>query len=78
MRGDSGTHYRVDGGGLATPLAEPPPTCARGHRRRARRQLRRGRGRIDEYAALGVDGFVLSGWPHREQAERVGRRYCRW
>ncbi|WP_229400730.1 LLM class flavin-dependent oxidoreductase [Micromonospora okii] len=28
--------------------------------------------RIDEYAALGVDEFVLSGWPHREEAERVG------
>ncbi|MER5705656.1 LLM class flavin-dependent oxidoreductase [Micromonospora sp. NPDC002296] len=28
--------------------------------------------RIDEYAAYGVDEFVLSGWPHREEAERVG------
>ncbi|OZV82422.1 alkanesulfonate monooxygenase [Micromonospora echinospora] len=28
--------------------------------------------RIDEYAALGVDEFVLSGWPHREEARRVG------
>lgn len=28
--------------------------------------------RIDEYASLGVDEFVLSGWPHREEAERVG------
>ncbi|MER7890507.1 LLM class flavin-dependent oxidoreductase [Micromonospora sp. NPDC094482] len=28
--------------------------------------------RIDEYAGLGVDEFVLSGWPHREEAERVG------
>ena len=28
--------------------------------------------RIDEYAALGVDEFILSGWPHREEAERVG------
>lgn len=27
--------------------------------------------RIDEYAALGVDEFVLSGWPHLEEAERV-------
>ncbi|GIG92271.1 LLM class flavin-dependent oxidoreductase [Plantactinospora endophytica] len=29
--------------------------------------------RIDEYADLGVDEFVLSGWPHREEALRVGR-----
>ncbi|MEV4757753.1 LLM class flavin-dependent oxidoreductase [Micromonospora sp. NPDC049559] len=29
--------------------------------------------RLDEYAALGVDEFVLSGWPHLEEAERVGR-----
>jgi alkanesulfonate monooxygenase len=29
--------------------------------------------RIDEYAALGVDEFILSGWPHLEEAERVGR-----
>jgi alkanesulfonate monooxygenase len=28
--------------------------------------------RIDEYAAVGVDEFVLSGWPHREEAYRVG------
>ncbi|MGY3516946.1 alkanesulfonate monooxygenase [Micromonospora haikouensis] len=28
--------------------------------------------RIDEYASHGVDEFVLSGWPHREEAERVG------
>ncbi|RGC70435.1 Methanesulfonate monooxygenase [Micromonospora sp. MW-13] len=28
--------------------------------------------RIDEYAGHGVDEFVLSGWPHREEAERVG------
>ena len=29
--------------------------------------------RIDEYAALGVDEFILSGWPHREEAG-AGRR----
>ncbi|MFC6020813.1 LLM class flavin-dependent oxidoreductase [Plantactinospora solaniradicis] len=29
--------------------------------------------RIDEYADLGVDQFILSGWPHREEALRVGR-----
>ncbi|MEE6260762.1 LLM class flavin-dependent oxidoreductase [Plantactinospora sonchi] len=29
--------------------------------------------RLDEYATLGVDEFVLSGWPHREEALRVGR-----
>ncbi|MFB6397488.1 LLM class flavin-dependent oxidoreductase [Polymorphospora lycopeni] len=29
--------------------------------------------RIDEYAALGVDEFVLSAWPHLEEAVRVGR-----
>lgn len=29
--------------------------------------------RIDEYAALGVDEFVLSAWPHLEEARRVGR-----
>ncbi|MBM7490719.1 alkanesulfonate monooxygenase SsuD/methylene tetrahydromethanopterin reductase-like flavin-dependent oxidoreductase (luciferase family) [Micromonospora luteifusca] len=28
--------------------------------------------RIDEYAPLGIDEFVLSGWPHRQEAERVG------
>ncbi|MGC4803611.1 LLM class flavin-dependent oxidoreductase [Micromonospora sp. DT233] len=28
--------------------------------------------RLDEYAAQGVDEFVLSGWPHREEAQRVG------
>jgi len=30
--------------------------------------------RIDEYAALGVDEFVLSGWPHLEEVHRVGRQ----
>jgi alkanesulfonate monooxygenase len=29
--------------------------------------------RIGEYAAAGVDEFILSGWPHIEEAERVGR-----
>jgi alkanesulfonate monooxygenase len=29
--------------------------------------------RIGEYAAAGVDEFILSGWPHVEEAERVGR-----
>ncbi|MGW4466588.1 LLM class flavin-dependent oxidoreductase [Micromonospora sp. NPDC004704] len=29
--------------------------------------------RLDEYAALGVDEFVLSAWPHLEEAYRVGR-----
>ncbi|WP_320066361.1 LLM class flavin-dependent oxidoreductase [Micromonospora sp. RTGN7] len=28
--------------------------------------------RVDEYAAHGVDEFILSGWPHREEAQRVG------
>ncbi|MBW4703089.1 MULTISPECIES: LLM class flavin-dependent oxidoreductase [unclassified Micromonospora] len=28
--------------------------------------------RLDEYAHSGVDEFILSGWPHREEAERVG------
>ena len=28
--------------------------------------------RIREYAALGVDEFILSGWPHLEEAYRVG------
>lgn len=28
--------------------------------------------RIEEYHALGVDEFVLSGWPHLEEAYRVG------
>lgn len=27
--------------------------------------------RIAEYAALGLDEFILSGWPHLEEAERV-------
>jgi alkanesulfonate monooxygenase len=30
--------------------------------------------RIDEYAALGLDEFILSGWPHLEEAYRVGER----
>lgn len=29
--------------------------------------------RIEEYAEAGVDEFILSGWPHVEEAERVGR-----
>lgn len=28
--------------------------------------------RINEYAALGIDSFVLSGYPHLEEAYRVG------
>jgi alkanesulfonate monooxygenase len=28
--------------------------------------------RIREYAALGIDEFILSGWPHLEEAYRVG------
>lgn len=28
--------------------------------------------RIDEYGAAGVDEFILSGWPHVEEAQRVG------
>lgn len=28
--------------------------------------------RLDEYRAAGVDEFILSGWPHVEEAERVG------
>ncbi|GIF96048.1 LLM class flavin-dependent oxidoreductase [Catellatospora citrea] len=28
--------------------------------------------RISEYAALGVDEFILSAWPHLEEARRVG------
>jgi alkanesulfonate monooxygenase len=28
--------------------------------------------RLAEYAALGFDEFVLSGWPHLEEAWRVG------
>jgi alkanesulfonate monooxygenase len=27
---------------------------------------------IDEYASLGLDEFILSGWPHLEEAYRVG------
>jgi alkanesulfonate monooxygenase len=29
--------------------------------------------RIGEYAALGLDEFILSGWPHREEAQRFGQ-----
>jgi alkanesulfonate monooxygenase len=29
--------------------------------------------RIEEYRQAGVDEFILSGWPHVEEAERVGR-----
>lgn len=29
--------------------------------------------RLDEYSAVGVDEFILSGYPHREEALRVGR-----
>ena len=32
--------------------------------------------RIDEYAALGVDEFILSGWPHREEARRGSAPRC--
>ncbi|MDI1462728.1 LLM class flavin-dependent oxidoreductase [Catellatospora sp. KI3] len=28
--------------------------------------------RISEYAALGLDEFILSAWPHREEATRIG------
>ncbi|HBI09820.1 MAG TPA: Alkanesulfonate monooxygenase [Franconibacter pulveris] len=28
--------------------------------------------RINEYAALGIDSFILSGYPHLEEAYRVG------
>jgi alkanesulfonate monooxygenase len=28
--------------------------------------------RISEYAAVGVDEFILSAWPHREEAYRIG------
>ncbi len=28
--------------------------------------------RINEYAALGIDSFVLSGYPHLEEAYKVG------
>lgn len=28
--------------------------------------------RIDEYAALGIDEFILSAWPHLEEATRIG------
>jgi len=28
--------------------------------------------RLDEYVAAGVDEFILSGWPHLEEAQRVG------
>jgi alkanesulfonate monooxygenase len=33
--------------------------------------------RIEEYSAAGVDEFILSGWPHVEEAERVGRLVVR-
>ncbi|NUR70895.1 MAG: LLM class flavin-dependent oxidoreductase [Hamadaea sp.] len=29
--------------------------------------------RLREYADLGLSEFILSGWPHREEAERIGR-----
>jgi alkanesulfonate monooxygenase len=29
--------------------------------------------RIDEYASLGVDEFILSAWPHLEEAQRIGQ-----
>ncbi|WP_111768481.1 LLM class flavin-dependent oxidoreductase [Nakamurella deserti] len=29
--------------------------------------------RLDEYSSVGVDEFILSGYPHREEALRVGR-----
>lgn len=31
------------------------------------------RARLAEYEAVGVDEFILSGWPHLEEAERVGQ-----
>ncbi|MEY2517971.1 MAG: alkanesulfonate monooxygenase [bacterium] len=30
--------------------------------------------RLTEYASLGLDGFILSGWPHLEEAYRIGER----
>ena len=45
----------------------------RGRRHRAGRQPRRGRRPArPSYAAVGFDEFILSGWPHVEEAYRVG------
>ncbi len=31
------------------------------------------RAKIERYAALGIDAFILSGYPHRDECERFGR-----
>ena len=31
------------------------------------------RAKLDAYRALGIDTFILSGYPHAEEAERFGR-----
>ena len=43
-------------GGAGTALVGDPPTVAE---------------RLGEYAALGIDTFILSGYPHLEEAYRV-------
>ena len=55
---EAGADWRHrDTGGAGTALVGDPDTVA---------------ARIDEYRRLGIDSFILSGYPHLEEAYRFG------